>query len=197
MANRDAIEVKIQDKAVHQYLNQLMSKIGNAQPVMSAIAAELQSQTEWAFENEGPGWPQLASSTEKSRGSAHPILQRSTALVRSINSYASADRAVVGANTPYAAIHQFGGIIKRKGRSGTVRLRTEANGELMRQGKHGNLAVFAKKEHKRVTERSYQSEDYEIKIPARPYLPADRDGNLNPQALEAVVDILQGFLRNA
>lgn len=157
MANRDAIEVKIQDKAVHQYLNQLMSKMGNAQPVMSAIAAELKSQTEWAFENEGPGWPQLAPSTVKSRGSAHPILQRSTALVRSINSYASADRAVVGANTPYAAIHQFGGIIKRQGKA----------------------------------------QNYEIEIPARPYLPADRDGNLNPQALEVVVDILQGFLRNA
>lgn len=197
MANRDPLEVKIQDEAVHQYLNQLMSKLGNGKPVMSAIAAELATQTEQAFFDEGPGWSQLAPSTVKRRGTAHPILQDSNALVRSISSESSAERAVVGANTPYAAIHQFGGTIKRKGQSGTVRLRTDSQGGLLRQAEHQNLAVFAKANHKRYVERSYQSADYEINIPARPFLPADRDGNLSPRALSAVVDILQGFLRNA
>ena len=44
----------------------------------------------------------------------NPILRRSGALARSIDYRASADSLVVGSGLVYAAIHQFGGVIRPK-----------------------------------------------------------------------------------
>jgi hypothetical protein len=50
----------------------------------------------------------------------------------------------------YGKLHEYGGTFERK--AGSVRLRLDVKGELMRQLKNGNLAVFAKKSHTRVKE---------------------------------------------
>lgn len=55
----------------------------------------------------------------------------------------------------YAKIHEFGGTFDRK--AGTVKLRVDAKGELLRQLKNGNLAVFAKKSHTRTKEVAYDA----------------------------------------
>ena len=76
---------------------------------MRAMASELLAQTELAFADEGPGWPQLKPATVNARkGRAHPILVLSNALARSITSASGRDFAQVGANVPYAAVHQLG-----------------------------------------------------------------------------------------
>ena len=49
----------------------------------------------------------------------------------------------------YPRLHEFGGTITRVQLAGSVRLRTNARGELLRQGKNGKLAIFAKAGHKR------------------------------------------------
>lgn len=72
----------------------------------------------------------------------------------------------IGDNVEYAAIHEFGGRIVHKPRSGTVRLRTDAQGELLRQV-GGHLAIFAKKTHKRTKDVQYQSKGHETVIPER------------------------------
>ncbi len=190
----NTIEIKLDDAALRARLNGLMSALANTQPMMASIASELAAQTEMAFTDEGPGWPQLKPSTVKRRGSAHPILQVSNALARSVTMQSGADYAQVGSNLSYAAIHQFGGTIKRKGKAGSVRLRTDAKGNLLRQSGHSNLARFAKSTHKRYIERNYQGKDYSIEIPARPFLPITADGQLKPTALDAVMGVLQQFL---
>lgn len=190
----NTIEITLDDAALKARLNGLMQTLTHTQPMMAALAAELAAQTELSFKDEGPGWPQLKPSTVKRRGGAHPILQVTNALARSVTTRSGADYAQVGSNLAYASIHQFGGVIKRKGKAGTVRLRTDAKGNLLRQRGHSNLATFARSSHKRYTERSYQGKDYTIKIPARPFLPVEKDGQLKPRALDAVMGVLQQFI---
>lgn len=190
----NTIEIKLDDAALRARLNSLMGALTNTKPLMASIANELLVQTERAFDDEGPGWPQLKPSTVKRRGSAHPILEVSNALALSVTPNSGENYALISSNKDYAAIHQFGGTIKRKGKAGSVRLQTDAKGNLLRQRKHKNLAVFAKQDHEHYTERNYQGKDYSIEIPARPFLPITPDGQLKPTALDAVMGVLQQFL---
>nr|WP_279633745.1 phage virion morphogenesis protein [Cupriavidus gilardii] len=115
----------------------------------------------------GLGW---APATRKRRDGGE-ILQDSGRLASSVVARAEADAAVVATNIRYAAIHQFGGEITRAAHSGWVRLRTDASGKLIRQGKNGRLAVFAKASHKRartgpVHDQWQQDQDPGSAIPA-------------------------------
>lgn len=74
----------------------------------------------------------------------------------------------IGSNVKYAAIHEYGGIIRRTQKAGSVRLRTDHQGNLIRQGKNGKLAVFAKSTHKRFKSVDYAGgKKVEAVIPAR------------------------------
>jgi hypothetical protein len=75
----------------------------------------------------------------------------------------------IGDNVAYAALHEFGGTIHHKARTGTARLRTDAHGNLLRQQANANLAIFAGKQHKasRVKEVAYKAEAYDVEMPAR------------------------------
>ena len=75
--------------------------------------------------------------------------------------------SAIGSNVVYAAIHEFGGIIYHPARAGKVRLRTDANGQLLRQGGSGHLAIFAAGHHKRAKEVAYQGKAYEQVMPER------------------------------
>lgn len=133
------------------------------------------------FDNEGGTirWQELKARTIKQRlrqgFGAGPILDRKhgkLGLRGGVVEDPQPDKAVVGvkAGIPYARIHQFGGIINRSARTGKIDLRTDAKGNLLHQEGYKNLAVFAKKRHKRKTERKFTAAAYTIRIPARPYL---------------------------
>lgn len=200
MANR--IEIQLDDSQVRQRLDQLMGALADSRPLMAGIAAELAAQTELAFQDQGPGWAKLKPATIRAREKAGKwpgqILQVSNALARSITTRSGPDFAQIGSNVPYAAIHQFGGTIERAPYGGKLRLRTDRKGNLIRRGKNGKLATFAKekgaKAHKNYVERQYEVQAYQIHIPARPFLPVTRDGRLTPNALEAVMEVLQRAL---
>ncbi|SDA63505.1 phage virion morphogenesis (putative tail completion) protein [Pseudomonas sp. NFACC15-1] len=103
----------------HQYLQQTLSKvehsIGDLTPLMHSLAAELASQTEENFEQEGrPQWPELSDTTTERRAhNGHwpgKMLQVSAAgLAASITTQVTDSSALVGSNKPYAAMMQFGG----------------------------------------------------------------------------------------
>lgn len=203
MANR--IEIQLDDSQLRQRLDQLMGALVDSRPLMADIAAELTAQTELAFHDQGPGWEKLKPATIRARQQAGkwpgPILQVSNALARSITTRSGAGFAQIGSNVPYAAIHQFGGTIDRAPYGGKLRLRTDRKGNLLRRGKNGKLATFAREEgskrgkaHKNYVERQYQVQAYQIHIPARPFLPVTRDGRLTPSALEAVMAVLNRAL---
>ena len=72
----------------------------------------------------------------------------------------------IGTNIVYAGPHEFGATIHHEPRSGTVRLRVNKAGELLRQpGRAG--AIFAKGSHKRVKEVAFEAAGHDVTIPAR------------------------------
>lgn len=192
------IEIQIEDHEVRERIGHLLRVLEHPRPIMAGISVEMLSQTERGFELEGPGWQKLRPRTVKAREKKGKwpgkILQVSNALARSyVTSYGD-DYSQIGSNLVYAAIHHHGGTIQRKGKSGTVRLRTDAKGALLRQGKHGKLAVFARRSHKRAAERHFEGKPYTITMPARPALPIRPDGTLTPTALDAVIGVVRKAL---
>lgn len=151
MANK--FDIQLDDQELRDRLEALLGAVTDTLPMMRGIAAELAAETEFAFMDEGPGWPQLAPATvaareAKGRG-AHPILQLTNALARSITTQADRDQAQIGSNLIYAAIQQLGG---KAGRG------------------------------------------HKVVIPARGYLPVTSNGQLKPNARQAVLDTVMAAL---
>lgn len=75
--------------------------------------------------------------------------------------------SAIGDNVKYAAIHEFGGSIHHKARTGTARLRTDRAGNLLRQLNHPHLAIFARGSHKSVRNVDYTAAEHEVVMPER------------------------------
>jgi len=107
--------IELEHHHLQQTLNKVEWAIGDLAPLMQGIAAELASQTEQNFENEGrPQWPELSDTTTERRAKhGHwpgQILQVSAAgLAASITTHATDSSALIGSNKPYAAMMQLGG----------------------------------------------------------------------------------------
>lgn len=142
----------------------------NAAPrrILGAVARALDEQNELTvghikeqrLSGKGP-FPasegKLGVKTNRLRNS----LRRSRAVVTG-NSVDSA----IGTNVEYAGIHEFGGVITRQPFSTVVRLRTNADGSLLRNRRNG--AVFAGRRHKRAVEvLGGRGRSYTITMPAR------------------------------
>ncbi|MFB5082484.1 phage virion morphogenesis protein [Raoultella sp. C349492] len=188
MAN---IKVTIDNQAMNKRLQQLLDVVDKPRPLMMQIAETLHAQSMKMFEQQGfpaNSWPSLKPSTIRARSrSGHwpgKILQVSGRLASSVQTAAGDDYAQLGSNLVYAAIQHLGGTIKRQGQ---VRLRTDKQGNLKRQEKNANLAVFAKRSHKQAVSRAV---DYSIVIRPRPFLPVTDNSQLTPPAFEAVMNVL-------
>lgn len=187
-----------------------IAKLQDGRPLFQRIAGTLEHETEQNFAAQGrPHWVPLSKATIAARtkrnngGSVLKMLQDRSILAASISSDYGPDFALIGAGgaaKSYAAIHQFGGTIDRAPYSTKVRLRTDAKGNLIRQGTEGrqkNLTVFAKDTHKRARESWHAVDAYQITIPARPYLPFTGSGataTLQPEAARSVLDALTRLL---
>jgi hypothetical protein len=94
----------------------------------------------------------------------------------------------------YAAVHEFGAHVMIGERKGTVRLRTNARGELLRQpGRRG--AIFARAEHKRFVTREFTAGAHEYDIPARAPIQRgieDRMAEYGAAVSAAVVEAMGG-----
>lgn len=107
--------IELEHQHLQQTLRQVERTVGDLTPLMRSLAAELVSQTEENFEQEGrPPWPELSDvTTERRAKTGHwpgKMLQVSAAgLAASITTQATDSSALVGSNKPYAAMMQFGG----------------------------------------------------------------------------------------
>lgn len=163
------------DAAVTSMLQRLATAGKNAAPLMREISEAMLFGVQTNFlENGRPAWVPLAPITVKRRGGrATPILRQpgSSQLYLSLAPSFGNDFAQVSTNKPYARIQNDGGTISFAPRSGTVRLRTDRKGNLLRQDGSPNLARFAKGSHKRVSERRWtNSTGWTVTIPARPFM---------------------------
>jgi hypothetical protein len=73
----------------------------------------------------------------------------------------------IGDNVVYAKVHEFGGVIHHKARTGTARLRTDKRGNLLRQVANANLAIFAGRQHKLAKEVAYKAAAHDVVMPER------------------------------
>ncbi|MCF1485025.1 phage virion morphogenesis protein [Agrobacterium vitis] len=163
-------------------LNRLVTISENPAEIMGDVAGYLLTSTQQRFEREtgpdGQKWKPLKARTaaqrvgqsrnSKRRGTAN-ILVRSGRLKTSLSTQSDATSATVGTNVAYAAIHQFGGVIKQDARTQTLSLARIRGTKKVR---------FVKAGTKGATEREVTIGAREITMPARPYLginDADRD----------------------
>lgn len=104
-----AIEVKIELNDVQATIDKLGAGISNRRPLMQSIAGTMLAAVQQNFEQGGRPMPWLAP---KYRNGA-PLMDNGI-LKNSITDASDNDHAIVGTNLIYAAIHNFGGQIKRK-----------------------------------------------------------------------------------
>lgn len=183
------ITIEANDKASLAGLRLLARAAGDLRPAFEDIGEILVRSTAKRFEDQvgpdGQTWAPLSPAHllfKQKKGYSPKILTMRGRLRASIVAKAAPAELQVGTNVVYAAIQHFGGTIEKPERSGSLRLRTDAKGGLLRQGslKGGMIgpksalaskgAVFAKKGHKRFVERTFTAGAHEITIPARPFL---------------------------
>ncbi|MEC5344668.1 phage virion morphogenesis protein [Brenneria populi] len=144
-----SVNITINDRELQRGLRALESAATDMTPAMRKVAGTLQAETDINFDEGGrPQW--IVSQAAEDRDGQ--TLRDKGRLQGSVSTDYDANHAMVGTNTVYGAIHQFGG---KAGR------------------------------------------DESVVLPARPYLPMDEDGNLQPEASRSVLDNIQRHLESA
>lgn len=191
-------------------LEAISAGLSDLSSLYRAVAGTLEDETEANFASQGrPAWLPLAESTKAARlkrnggSSMLRILQDHGILAKSVSSSYGPDFAQIGAGgaaSAYAAAQQFGATIVRPPYSTKVRLRTDRQGGLLRQGDQGKsakLAVFAKDRHKQARESWHLVPGFTVAVPARPYLPFSgppESPKLQPEAESSVLSTIVRYL---
>lgn len=154
------IQIEFRASEVIAHLAELSTRIRNMTPLMRRIAGKLADAVEENFASEGAHLGRPWKPSRRALRQGGKTLQDTGRLAASITTRHDATTAAVGTNVEYAAIHQFGGQIKRKARTQTLNFRVNSLTGRSR---------FAKKS------RANFSQDVEIgagvtEMPARPFL---------------------------
>jgi phage virion morphogenesis protein len=179
-----SIRIDHNAEALAETFEKLAKRADDMTPAMRRIAGQMLFSTQRRFEMQrGPGgaqWPALAPSTiERNPRRAPPafILRDTARLYMSLTSDADAQSAEVGTNVVYGAVHQFGGSIKRKAatRTANFRLASQGAGRAKDGRRVGSKLRFAKARSraKGVHQKTFNVPEFNIRIPARPYLGFD------------------------
>ncbi len=110
------VEVSIDDRELQELLSGIMKHMADMTPVNREIGEVVYESVQRNFEEkrapDGTPWKPLAESTKKARAkkgrSAEDILILNRILMGSIHVDAYPDRAELGTDVVYAAVHQFG-----------------------------------------------------------------------------------------
>jgi phage virion morphogenesis protein len=111
------IRVTIEDSGVKDALLRLGERTGNLTPVMKVIGRIVRDSVIRNFEQGGR--PSKWTPSKYAAREGRKTLIKSSRLMASITSKAYGDRAEIGTNVVYAAIHQMGG---RAGRGGKAKI---------------------------------------------------------------------------
>lgn len=101
----DAIELKVEDRAIHELLTKVSHKCKDKRPLMRNIAGIMKDEVEQNFEQEGrPTQWEKSKRAEKEGGKT---LHKSGQLAK-ISADSDNDKSVVGSNKIYAAAQHYG-----------------------------------------------------------------------------------------
>lgn len=118
----DLISIDIDDKKFREHILSLFKKLKDLRPLMRIISQTMKLEVDENFETEGQNvgekWEDWSDSwrlrrTKLGRGSGR-IMNFNGELRQSITRKATSTEATVGTNKEYAAIHNFGGEIKKR-----------------------------------------------------------------------------------
>lgn len=164
-------------------LKQLAAIAGRAREkrgMFDVIGASLVTSTQHRFEKgiapDGSPWPPSL----RARTHGGKTLLLTGRLMRSVTHQASDAGVEVGSNVVYAAIHQLGGEIKQKARTGSVHFK--------RNKRTGALLPGFRKATKATKRREVNIGARVITMPARPFLGLDDDDN------RAIVKIAEDWI---
>jgi len=163
-----SMKMSYQDAPARQLIGEFIRQTDDLTSAMQVTGEIVRSSAIKNFEVGGR--PTVWQVSKRARKEGGQTLIKGGTLRKSITVQAGRMDVVIGTNLGYARIHQLGGEIKRKPFSGSVRLRTDAKGNLLRQEGRPNLAVFARRNHKRMVTKEFKSEGYTIVMPKREFL---------------------------
>jgi phage gpG-like protein len=150
------ITVTLQDNQVTALLDRARAAAKSPRPILRAMGTTLKSITEGTFNSVGAEyrpapWPAKRDGTPSNLQSQNPVLSKSFFLT------VTDDAAIVSNPTRYAAIHQFGGVIKPREKKAL---------HFVVNGMHFTV----------------QS----VTMPARPFFPVTPAGQFSPRAAERI-----------
>lgn len=103
------MDIRVDNSELASVLFQIEAKGRSLGGVMPQIAQVLQSAVRDKFDQEGPGWKDLAESTKKARsGSSYKILQDTGELAKSVDTGYGSDWVEAFAGVSYAIFHSAG-----------------------------------------------------------------------------------------
>jgi phage virion morphogenesis protein len=177
------ISLNVNVAGVSAKLKALQQAADDKQAVFGRVGAAILTKVQLGFKTTTDPWGNQWSPLKYRRGQA---LSDTGRLRRSIRSVADADGVTVGTNLKYARIHQFGGKLKERNQV----LIFGAGGKFISR-KQAKRSFF-------VSNIAF-SKIGEGKIPARPYLPLNADGEvaLPPTWQKPIVDRLKAHFMRA
>lgn len=180
------LRLSIQEGELEQFLQRFERRLANTVEINRRIGETIVGLTDDRFKTqtdpEGQPWQDLKPRTwqrKRKTGGILKILQEQGTLRDTIVYEADGQGVSIGSNLPYAVIHQFGGTVQQRARSGFLGYK------LGRDGRPGNR--FAKRKSADF-EQPVQYRAREFEIPARPYL------GLSDAYLEEIADVLGEYL---
>ena len=195
------INVRIDSSSVQAALQGLRRAASDLTPVLSGIGAGIVADAQSRFRDSRVpcGQSCLALSRRtialRRKGCNKPLLDPGR--LRNSISYrlVGADAVHIGTNVAYAAIHQFGGVVRHHPQSRLVRLRQV---KVKREGGASYLATrFARDSHKKARAAwGTNAAGWSVRTPARPYL-ATNDRGLPREYGELIRDQLNLRFRAA
>lgn len=114
----ETIQITVDAKEVEQLLNHLLKRVEDLSPVMASIAGNLSDVIEQNFETEGERlgekWQKLDTKSKtrkkkKAENTDDMILQNEGDLITSFVPGNTKTEAFIATDSPYSAIHNFGG----------------------------------------------------------------------------------------
>lgn len=163
------IDLTYQDREVQALFSKMQSKGRHTEPAMRDIGEAMFISTDKRFRSqvdpEGSAWAPLSPRTLKHKRNKKILTERGY-LRGSMAYQASTNRVVWGTNSPYGAIHQNGGEIKKKARSQTLAF----NG----RGRFTSRKAASKRKRGAIGVAFTSIGAHSVTIPARPYLGVSR-----------------------
>lgn len=126
----DNVEMKCNYKEINNKLLKLQERAQNMRPLMKSAALIMKNYVDENFETEGKNsgekWKEWTDEYKEhrekiGRGNGK-IMSLEGELRESITSTVTDEEAMVGSNKEYAAIHNFGGDIKKRGGAGSFEM---------------------------------------------------------------------------